>query len=66
MCLKEGDVIALAAPNSPDTVLGFLGSMSGGFVITPMNPYYTVGKLLYDITLDILIQSPYMCAQYLA
>ncbi|KAM0736789.1 4-coumarate:CoA ligase 1 [Formica fusca] len=45
MGLKEGDVIALAAPNSPDAVLGFLGGMSGGFVITPMNPYYTVDEM---------------------
>lgn len=49
MGLKEGDVIALVAPNFPDTVLGFLGGLSGGLVITPINPYYTVGKLLYDI-----------------
>lgn len=55
MGLKEGDVIALVAPNFPDTVLGFLGSLSGGFIVTPMNPYYTVGKLLYDIILNILI-----------
>lgn len=62
MGLKEGDVIALVAPNFPDTVLGFFGGLSGGLVITPINPYYTVGKLLYDVILDISIQSLYMCA----
>ncbi|KAL6429827.1 hypothetical protein ACFW04_007596 [Cataglyphis niger] len=41
--LKEGDVIALVAPNFPDTILGFFGGLSGGFVVTPINPYYTVG-----------------------
>ncbi|GAB1860530.1 Probable 4-coumarate--CoA ligase 1 [Camponotus japonicus] len=43
--LKEGDVIALVAPNFPDTVLGFLGGLSGGFIVTPMNPYYTVDEM---------------------
>lgn len=62
--LKEGDVIALVAPNFPDTVLGFLGGLSGGFIVTPMNPYYTVGKLLYDIILNIPISNSYICMQF--
>lgn len=59
-------MIALVAPNFPDTVLGLLGSLSGGLIVTTMNPYYTAGKLLYDIILDIPIRGRYMCAQYLA
>ncbi|KAL6429828.1 hypothetical protein ACFW04_007596 [Cataglyphis niger] len=43
--LKEGDVIALVAPNFPDTILGFFGGLSGGFVVTPINPYYTVDEM---------------------
>ncbi|XP_011693544.1 PREDICTED: probable 4-coumarate--CoA ligase 3 [Wasmannia auropunctata] len=41
MGLKKGDVVALVAPNLPDTVLGFLGSQSGGLVVTTVNPLYT-------------------------
>lgn len=44
--LKEGDVIALAAPNFPDAILGFLGSSAGGLIVTTINPYYTASKLL--------------------
>ncbi|XP_072757261.1 probable 4-coumarate--CoA ligase 1 isoform X2 [Anoplolepis gracilipes] len=43
--LKEGDVIALVAPNFPDAILSFLGGLSGGLVITPMNPNYTVDEI---------------------
>ncbi|KAL0119142.1 hypothetical protein PUN28_009623 [Cardiocondyla obscurior] len=38
MGLKSGDVIALIAPNCPDSVLGFLGSTSAGLVVTTINP----------------------------
>ncbi|XP_039310924.1 4-coumarate--CoA ligase 2 isoform X2 [Solenopsis invicta] len=41
MGLKKGDVVALAAPNFPDTVLGLLGSLSGGLVVTTVNPINT-------------------------
>ncbi|KMQ94980.1 putative 4-coumarate-- ligase 3-like protein [Lasius niger] len=43
--LKEGDMIALVAPNFPDTVLGLLGSLSGGLIVTTMNPYYTAASI---------------------
>ncbi|XP_036142190.1 probable 4-coumarate--CoA ligase 3 [Monomorium pharaonis] len=43
--LKKGDVIALVAPNFPDTVLSLLGSLSGGLVITTVNPLYTVEEM---------------------
>lgn len=45
--LKSGDVIALVAPNFPDTVLGFLGSASAGLVVTTINPTYTEGEWSY-------------------
>jgi acyl-CoA synthetase (AMP-forming)/AMP-acid ligase II len=45
--LKKGDVIALVGPNYPDTILGLLGSIMGGFVVTTMNPQYMAGKLFY-------------------
>ncbi|XP_012538740.2 4-coumarate--CoA ligase 1 [Monomorium pharaonis] len=45
MGLKQGDVVALVAPNLPDTVLGFLGSLSGGLVVTTVNPLYTAEEI---------------------
>lgn len=42
--LKPGDVIALVAPNFPETVLSFLGSTSAGLVVTTVNPLNTQGK----------------------
>ncbi|XP_011629724.1 4-coumarate--CoA ligase 1-like isoform X1 [Pogonomyrmex barbatus] len=45
MGLKKGDVIALVAPNFPDTVLALLGSLSGGLIVTPMNPMYTAEEM---------------------
>ena len=47
MGLKKGDVIALVAPNYPDTVLSCLGISSGGFIVTTVNPMYTAGKPFY-------------------
>ncbi|KAL0119141.1 hypothetical protein PUN28_009623 [Cardiocondyla obscurior] len=43
MGLKSGDVIALIAPNCPDSVLGFLGSTSAGLVVTTINPVCIAG-----------------------
>lgn len=43
--LKKGDVVAVVAPNLPDTVLGFLGSLSGGLVVTTVNPMYTADEM---------------------
>lgn len=48
--LKEGDVIALVAPNFPDTVLGFLGGLSGGFVISLMNSCCTIDELTKQLS----------------
>ncbi|CAL1685815.1 unnamed protein product [Lasius platythorax] len=52
--LKEGDMIALVAPNFPDTVLGLLGSLSGGLIVTTMNPYYTADEM----SKQLLIANP--------
>ncbi|XP_018051119.1 PREDICTED: 4-coumarate--CoA ligase 1-like isoform X2 [Atta colombica] len=43
MGLKTGDVVALVAPNFPDTILSCLGISSGGFIVTTINPMYTAG-----------------------
>nr|XP_012229595.1 PREDICTED: 4-coumarate--CoA ligase 1-like isoform X2 [Linepithema humile] len=43
--LKKGDVVALVAPNYPDTVLGCLGILSGELVVTTMNPLYTADEM---------------------
>ncbi|TGZ55917.1 uncharacterized protein [Temnothorax longispinosus] len=45
MGLNKGDVVALVAPNLPDTVLGFLGSSSAGLVVTTVNPLYTAEEM---------------------
>lgn len=50
--LKKGDVVALVAPNFPDTILGFLGSMSGGLVVTTVNPLYTAGKVILSFVIS--------------
>lgn len=49
MGLRKGDVIALVAPNFPDTILAFLGSSAGGYIITTINPQYTTGKSLSHV-----------------
>ncbi|KAG7188841.1 hypothetical protein KM043_008447 [Ampulex compressa] len=45
MGLKEGDVVALVAPNYPETILGFLGILEAGLVVTTVNPFYTVDEI---------------------
>lgn len=41
MGLRKGDVIALIAPNYPETVLAFLGILEANLVVTTVNPTYT-------------------------
>ncbi|XP_029176729.1 4-coumarate--CoA ligase 1-like [Nylanderia fulva] len=48
--LKEGDVIALVAPNLPDAILAFLGSSSSGLIITTMNPFCTANEMSNQLT----------------
>ncbi|XP_020279535.1 4-coumarate--CoA ligase 1-like [Pseudomyrmex gracilis] len=43
--LKTNDVIAIIAPNLPDAILGLLGSSSGGFIATTMNPVFTAEEI---------------------
>ncbi|XP_025986662.2 probable 4-coumarate--CoA ligase 3 isoform X1 [Solenopsis invicta] len=60
MGLKKGDVVALMAPNFPDTVLSLLGIMSGGLIVTTINPQYTaeeMQKQLLKINAKAMIMS---------
>ncbi|XP_067207404.1 uncharacterized protein [Linepithema humile] len=45
MGLKKGDMVALVAPNYPDTVLGCLGILSGELIVTTMNPHLTADEM---------------------
>ncbi|XP_076241582.1 uncharacterized protein LOC143183762 [Calliopsis andreniformis] len=45
MGLKKGDVVALIAPNYPDTILSFLGMLEADIVVTTVNPFYTVEEI---------------------
>ncbi|XP_011063256.1 PREDICTED: 4-coumarate--CoA ligase 1-like [Acromyrmex echinatior] len=47
--LKKGDVVALVAPNFPDTVLSCLGISSGGFIVTTINPMYTAEEMMIQL-----------------
>ncbi|KYN09238.1 PREDICTED: 4-coumarate--CoA ligase 1-like [Trachymyrmex cornetzi] len=47
--LKKGDVVALVAPNFPDTVLSYLGISSGGFIVTTVNPMYTAEEMVIQL-----------------
>ncbi|XP_018306977.1 4-coumarate--CoA ligase 1 [Mycetomoellerius zeteki] len=49
MGLKKGDVVAIVAPNFPDTILSFLGTLSGGFIVTTVNPMYTVEEMMTQL-----------------
>lgn len=44
MGLKKGDVVALIAPNYPETILSFLGISEADMVVTTVNPFYTAGE----------------------
>ncbi|CAL7950498.1 unnamed protein product [Xylocopa violacea] len=39
--LKKGDVVALIAPNYPESILAFVGMLEAEIVITTVNPTYT-------------------------
>ncbi|KOC66391.1 putative 4-coumarate--CoA ligase 3 [Habropoda laboriosa] len=41
MGLRKGDVVALVAPNYPESILGFLGILEANLVVTTVNPFYT-------------------------
>ncbi|XP_012142718.1 uncharacterized protein LOC100877401 isoform X2 [Megachile rotundata] len=45
MGLKKGDVIALVAPNYPESILSFLGSLEADLVVTTVNPFYTIDEI---------------------
>lgn len=45
MGFAEGDVIALIAPNLPETVIAFLGMLEAGLIVTTVNPFYTIDEI---------------------
>lgn len=45
MGLKKGDVVALVAPNYPESILSFLGTLEADLVVTTVNPFYTVDEI---------------------
>ncbi|XP_017890362.1 4-coumarate--CoA ligase 1 [Ceratina calcarata] len=49
MGLRKGDVIALIAPNYPETVLAFLGVLEANLVVTTVNPAYTPDEVKRQI-----------------
>lgn len=44
MGLKKGDIVALIAPNYPETIISALGVFEADMVISMVNPSYTPGK----------------------
>ncbi|XP_039310931.1 4-coumarate-CoA ligase 1 isoform X2 [Solenopsis invicta] len=69
MGLKKGDVVALMAPNFPETVLGLLGSMSGGLIVTTINPQYTAEEMqghLLKVNAKAIITSNDIASRVLA
>ena len=47
---RSGDVIGLAAPNSPEYALAFLGVSRLGGVVTPMSPLATANEMARQLT----------------
>lgn len=45
MGLRKGDVVALVAPNYPESILAFLGIVEADLIITTVNPYYTAEEI---------------------
>lgn len=49
MGLKRDDVVAVIAPNYPESVLAFLGILEAQLIVTTVNPFYTVGEIAYQL-----------------
>ncbi|KAI7876378.1 acetyl-CoA synthetase-like protein [Lichtheimia hyalospora FSU 10163] len=47
--LKQGDIVAVFAPNQYDTVVLYLSLLGAKCTITPGNPYYTENEFLHQI-----------------
>lgn len=49
--LREGDVLGLLLPNTPEYVFAIHGAMEAGIIVTFINPLYTSGKTLKRLDL---------------
>ena len=58
MGLRKGDVVALVAPNYPESILAFLGIVEADLIITTVNPYYTAGESIFQHFTRGFYQSP--------
>ena len=45
MGLKKRDVVALVAPNYPETIISFLGTVDADLIVTTVNPFYTADEI---------------------
>lgn len=46
MGLRKGDVVALITPNYPEAILGAIGILEAGLIITTVNPAYTSSEYI--------------------
>lgn len=60
MGLKKRDVVALVAPNYPETIISFLGTLDADLVVTTVNPFYTAGELIELCIVHIRITCCYV------
>lgn len=49
MGLKKGDLVALVAPNYPETILAAVGVLEADLILTTMNPTYTIEEMKKQI-----------------
>lgn len=49
---KEGDIIALIAPNLPEWSLAFLGILEAGLIVTTVNPQYKIEEIRKQLELS--------------
>ncbi len=47
--LTVGDVVAILAPNLPEYVVMFHGSIKAGLTVTTINPTYTVSEIVHQL-----------------
>lgn len=50
--LRDGDVVALCLPNSPDFPIACLGAIEAGLTVTSVNPQYTAGEWIWLILIN--------------
>jgi long-chain acyl-CoA synthetase len=47
--VRKGDRVALAVPNSPQAIIGQIGTWKAGAIAVPINPLYTERELEYSL-----------------